>query len=401
MSTVTTRSEESTAQPLVQTTPSAMPTLYLSLEVGTTWKLAFTPGLGQRPRVRGIAACALDRLDHEIASAKRRFALPAAARVVSCYEAGRDGFWLHRALVARGIENRVVDSSSIEVNRRARRVKDDGPDAEKLVLMLVRFAEGDRRVWKVVTVPTAADEDRRTLNRELDALTRDRTAFVNRLHGLLATQGVRLELTGDVPAKLTAARRWDGTPLPAELDARLRREWTSVVHLTARIDGLKAERRRRLQAALDGVAEGEASEPSEARAAEYLRRLYALRGIGDTGAWTYVREFFGWREFRNRRQVGGLAGLTPTSYSSGASRRELGVSKAGNRYIRYLAVELAWIWVRYQPQSAVSRWYLDRFGHGSSRLRRIGIVALARKLLIALWRYLETGVVPEGAILKV
>ena len=337
-----------------------MPTLYLSLELGTTWKLAFTSGLGQRPRVRGIAAGALERLDAEIASAKRRFALPTAARVVSCYEAGRDGFWLHRALRARGIENRVVDSSSIEVNRRARRVKDDGPDAEKLVLMLVRFAEGDRRVWKVVTVPTAADEDRRTLHRELDALTRDRTAFVNRLHGLLASQGVRLELTGEVPAKLTAARCWDGTPLPAELHARLGREWTSVVHLTARIDELKAERRRRLQAALEDAADGEASEasePSDARAAEYLRRLYALRGIGDTGAWTYVREFFGWREFRNRRQVGGLAGLTPTSYSSEASRRELGVSKAGNRYIRYLAVELAWIWVRYQPQSALSRWY--------------------------------------------
>jgi transposase len=382
-----------------------MPTLYLSLELGTTWKLAFTPGLGQRPRVRGIAARALDRLDHEIASAKRRFALPAAARVVSCYEAGRDGFWLHRALVARGIENRVVDSSSIEVNRRARRVKDDGPDAEKLVLMLVRFAEGDRRVWKVVTVPTEADEDRRTLNRELDALTRDRTAFVNRLHGLLATQGVRLELTGDVSAKLAAVRRWDGTPVPAELQARLGREWASVGHLTERIDGLKAERRRRLQAALDRAPAGEresaSRESGEARADEYLRRLYALRGIGETGAWTYVREFFGWREFRNRRQVGGLAGLTPTSYSSGASRRELGVSKAGNRYIRYLAVELAWIWVRYQPQSALSRWYQARFGHGSSRLRRIGIVALARKLLIALWRYLETGVVPEGAMLKV
>jgi transposase len=176
-----------------------------------------------------------------------------------------------------------------------------------------------------------------------------------------------------------------------------------VGHITARIDGLKAERRRRLQMALDGApaSESEPRDPREARAAEYLRRLYALRGIGDTGAWTYVHEFFGWRAFRNRRQVGGLAGLTPTSYSSGASRRELGVSKAGNRYIRYLAVELAWIWVRYQPQSALSRWYQERFGHGSSRLRRIGIVALARKLLIALWRYLETGVVPEGAILKV
>jgi transposase len=179
-----------------------------------------------------------------------------------------------------------------------------------------------------------------------------------------------------------------------------------VVSLTERIELLKAERRRRLHAAIEsasaGTSDGAAArDPTEARANEYLRRLSAVRGIGETGAWTYVREFFGWREFRNRRQVGGLAGLTPTSYSSGASRRELGVSKAGNRYMRYLAVELAWIWLRYQPQSALSRWYQQRFGHGSSRLRRIGIVALARKLLIALWRYLETGVVPDGAMLKV
>jgi transposase len=376
------------------------------LELGTTWKLAFTAGLGQRPRVRGIAARALDRLEDEIARAKRRFALPATARVVSCYEAGRDGFWLHRALHARGVENHVVASSSIEVNRRARRVKDDGPDAEKLVLMLVRFVAGDRRVWKVVHVPSERDEDRRTLNRELDAVTRDRTAVMNRLHGLLATQGVRVELRGDVPATLAAVRRWDGTPVPAELHARLGREWASVVSLTERIELLKAERRRRLHAAIEsasaGTSDGAAArDPTEARANEYLRRLSAVRGIGETGAWTYVREFFGWREFRNRRQVGGLAGLTPTSYSSGASRRELGVSKAGNRYMRYLAVELAWIWLRYQPQSALSRWYQQRFGHGSSRLRRIGIVALARKLLIALWRYLETGVVPDGAMLKV
>ena len=174
---------------------------------------------------------------------------------MSCYEAGRDGFWLHRALVARGIDNRVVDSSSIEVNRRARRVKDDGPDAEKLVLMLVRFVEGDRRVWKVVRVPTEADEDRRTLNRELDAVTRDRTAFVNRMHGLLATQGLRLELTGDVPAKLAARPALGRDARARGVPGAARAGVGEVEHLTTRIDALKAERRRRLQAALEAAPE--------------------------------------------------------------------------------------------------------------------------------------------------
>jgi transposase len=383
MSTMTTRRFEDTTD--------IRPTLYLAFELGDTWKIAFTTGLGQRPRVRGMPVRDLKKLKVEIAAAKKRFGLPADALVVSCYEAGRDGFWLHRALVAEGIGNQVVDSSSIEVNRRARRAKADRLDAEKLVLMLVRFAAGDRRVWHVVRVPSDAEEHRRELNREIDAVTRDRTRILNRLHGLLAKEGVPMSLRGDVPAALTALRRWDGSPLPAPLLARLQRDVELVQHLHARIRTLKQLRRHELRATPTG---------EDAEATRQMQALYGLRGIGEVGAHTYVREFFGWRRFTNRRQVGGLAGLAPTPYASGASMRELGMSKAGNRRVRYIAIELAWIWLRQQPRSALSQWYERRFGTGSSRLRRIGIVALARKVLIALWRYLETGVIPEGAQLK-
>ena len=385
MSTMTTRRVEGEGS-----APHAR-ALYLALELGDTWKLAFTTGLGQRPRVRGLAARDLAKLEAEIALAQKRFGLPPGTRVVSCYEAGRDGFWLHRALVARGIENHVVDSSSIEVNRRARRAKADRLDAEKLALMLVRFCAGDGRVWHVVRVPSDAEEHQRELNREIDAVTRDRTALINRMHGLLAKEGVSLSWRGEVGAALSAVRRWDGSPLPAALLARLERDAEDVAQLSARLRTVKQVRRRELRAVPAGA---------DADATRQMQQLYGLRGIGDAGAYTYVREFFGWRRFTNRRQVGGLAGLAPTPYASGASTREQGMSKAGNRRVRYLAVELAWIWLRQQPRSALSQWYQRRFGTGSSRLRRIGIVALARKLLIALWRYLETGVVPEGALLK-
>lgn len=189
--------------------------LYLALDLGERhWTLAFTVGRGQRPRVRTIPAGDLERLTTELAAARRRFGLPPEARVVSCYEAGRDGFWLHRALLAAGVTNVVVDAASIEVPRRARRAKTDRLDARKLVTMLVRYIEGERPVWHVVHVPSEADEDRRHLERERETLVADQTGLVNRIQGLLATQGVRLALRGDVPAQLAAVRRWDGTPLP-------------------------------------------------------------------------------------------------------------------------------------------------------------------------------------------
>lgn len=376
-----------TTQLALQAAPT-IGTLYMSLELGETqWKLAFTTGLAQRPRMRVVKARDLAKVMAEIAAAKRRFGLPADAPVVSCYEAGRDGSWLHRALWAHGIQNHVVDAASIEVNRRARRAKADRLDAEKLALMLVRYAQGDRRAWRVVHVLGEGDEDARQLQRELRATLDDRTRLTNRIGGLLATQGLTLHLTGDVPAALRALRRWDGTPVPAALLARLEREWAMVEVLQARIRTLKARRHQEITHGADA-------------ASAQMRQLVGLRGIGDAFATTLVREAFGPRTFQNRREVGGLAGLTPTPYQSGTTHHEQGISKAGNRYLRHMAVEMAWCWLRYQPQSELSQWYWGRFAGRGKAAQRIGIVAMARKLLIALWRYLRAGVLPAGAVLK-
>jgi len=366
----------------------ASPVLYLAFELGQQrWKLGFTTGLGQRPRERTIAARDVGAVARELARAKERFALPADAPVVSCYEAGRDGFWLHRWLVAQGVVSHVVDSASIEVNRRRRRAKTDRLDVGKLLFQLVRYRAGERKVWSVVHVPTEAAEDRRQAHRELLTLKRDRARVTNRIKGLLANQGVVAEVTGDFLERVEEVRLWDGSAIRLGLRTRLAREWAKVVLLTGQIQALEAERQEALRTSGDPVV-------------ERVRQLVRLRGIGINSAWLYVMEFFGWRAFRNRREVGALAGLTPTPYQSGESSREQGISKAGNRYIRAMAIEIAWGWLRFQPESELSQWYEARFGQGSSRVRRIGIVALARRLLVALWRYLETGAVPAGAVVK-
>ena len=366
-------------------TPS---TLYLAFELGNEkWKLGFTVGLGQRPRVRGIDAGDLAALEWEIGRAKKRFDLAETAPVKSCYEAGRDGFWLHRYEVELGVKNLVVDSASIEVNRRARRTKTDRLDVGKLVSMLIRYHSGERKVWSVVQVPNVEAEDKRHLHRQLATLKTDRTRHINRIKGLLAGQGVRIPVTGDFLERLGRVRLWDGSPLLPGLRSRLEREYTCLQFVNQQIQEVEAERTEAIRASNDSSV-------------EKVRQLLRLRGIGDNSAWLFVMEFFGWRNFRNRRQVGSLAGLTSTPYQSGDESREQGISKAGNRPIRAMATEIAWSWLRYQPQSELSRWYQDRFGHGSKRIRKIGIVALARKLLIALWRYLEYGEIPVGAELK-
>ena len=364
------------------------PTLSLAFELGkNTWKLGFTIGVAQQPRERTIPAGDVARLQQEIARAKQRFGLPEDARIVSCYEAGRDGFWLHRYLVAQNVQNHVIDSASIEVNRRQRRAKTDRLDVRKLLTMLLRHMAGERKVWSVVRVPSIEEEDRRQLHREMTTAKQDRTRVINRIQGLLAGHGVQLALQGDVDAQLEQVHQWDGSPLPPALLSRLKRAWQQVGFLTTHIQTLEAQRRAVLRRREDAVI-------------AQVRQLFTLRGIGVNSAWLYVMEFFAWRDFQTPKQVGALAGLTPTPYQSGQSRRELGIAKAGNRHIRAMAIEIAWAWRRFQPASALSQWYERRFGHGSARLRKIGIVALARKLLIALWRFLKTGVLPEGAVLK-
>jgi transposase len=365
-----------------------IPTLYLAFELGNTgWKLGLTAAVDRPVLVRTVAARDLAALEREIARAKVHFGLPASAAVRSCYEAGRDGFWLHRWLVSHGIANWIVDSSSSEVNRRRRRTKTDRLDATKLVSMLIRAHGGEPKVWSVVNVPTPADEDRRHVHRELLFARRDRGRHINRIKGLLASQGVPLEHIQDLPAHVVSARLWDGSPLTPRLQARLDREWATLQAHRARIRILKRERRVLLRVTDD---------PAIAQ----VRQLHQLVGIGIDGAWLYVMEFFAWRRFRNRRQVGGLAGLTDAHYQSGDVQHQQGISKAGNRWVRAYAINTAWAWLRFQPRSALAEWYQTKFGRGNSRLRKIGIVALARRLLIAFWRYLETGLVPEGAVLR-
>jgi transposase len=363
-------------------------TLCLALELGEgRWKLGFARGFGGKVLRRQVVARDGQGLLAAIEWAKGKLAL-SSVRVVSLYEAGRDGFWLHRFLVAHGIENLVIDSSSLEVDRRRRRAKTDRLDLEGLLDLLRRHLAGSpKKVFSVVRVPTVEEEDRRHLHRELQSARRDRTRVTNRIKGLLANQGLTLDLKRNVPAQLAALRQWDGSALPAGLQARLAREWERVDFFTTLIDRLEAERREFLRTSSDPVV-------------KQVVQLNGLRGIGINSAWLYGMEFFGWRQFRNGKQVGGLAGLAPTPFQSGESEREQGMSKAGNRHVRAMAIEIAWGWLRFQPQSALTQWYERRFGRGSKRLRKIGIVALARKLLVALWRYLETGVPPEGALLK-
>ena len=360
------------------------PTLYVAFELGKKdWKLAMTAGFGIQPWLRTVASKDWPAVERAIAQGRARFGLSRTARVVSCYEAGRDGFWIHRALVAKGVANRVVDSASIEVSRRARRAKTDRLDALKLVTMLVRVCGGERRVWSEVHVPTVADEAARQVSRERTALTQDQTRLVNQLRGWLATWGATL------PSRRrgswwTSVRDWAGTALPVEVQARLARAEARLQRLEVQIAELDAQQ----QAAVTAAA------PTTA-----LHHLVQLKGVATTSASVLVDEGLVWRAFRNRRQIGGLLGFAPTPYNSGESAREQGISRAGNARLQAISIQLAWNWVRWQPQSALTRWYQANFGKGK-RARRIGIVAVARKLVIALWRYVTAGVVPAGAILK-
>ena len=364
------------------------PNLYIAFELSNAeWKLGFTVGLGQAPRLRNLAARDMAGLREEIRLSKVRFSLPESAPVISCYEAGRDGFWLHRCLTAQGITNLVVDSASIEVNRRKRRAKTDRLDAGKLLLMLIRYVQGERKVWSVLHPPSPQEEDQRQLHRELMTLKRERTHHINRIKGLLISQGVSLALKADFLPQLEAVRLWDGTPLLPGLRQSLLREYQRYQLVQEQVHQIELERR-------------EAIRTGDTLAIRQVRHLLQLKGVGVNSAWLYVMEFFSWRGFRNRRELGSLSGLTPTPYQSGNRAHEQGISKAGNRPIRAMAIELAWCWLRFQPGSALSIWYQNRFAHGNSRLRRIGIVALARKLLIALWQYLERGLLPAGACLR-
>lgn len=361
--------------------------LYMAVELSARqWKLAFGVGLATPSRGRTIAAGDVAALQREIAAAQARWGLPASAAVRSCYEAGRDGFWVHRLLEGLGVCNVVVDSASIEVSRRARHAKTDRLDADALLRRLIRSWLGERHGWKVVHVPTREVEDARHLERTLTMLTGERTRARNRLHGILATHGVRMRLSRAFETQLSTVTTPEGQPLPPGVVRRLRVQW--------RLLQMIEEERRALRQAQADEARAAAS-----RAGERVRRLRQLRGIQVGSAAILAKEVFA-RDLRNRRQVGALSGFVPVPYQSGDAAHDQGISRAGLKAVRRILVEVAWGWIRWQPDSALTQWYRARFGPGSGRLRRIGIVALARKLLIALWRYSEHGIVPAGARLR-
>jgi transposase len=367
-----------------QTNTNTVP-MYIAFELSNSkWKLMFSDGFKRRQKT--IAAGNLIGFEKEVVSARERFKLPEGITIYSCYEAGRDGFWIHRYLEKQGICNFVVDSSSIEVNRRFRRAKTDRIDVGKLMDMLIRYTNGEQKLWSVVRVPSVEQEDQRRIQREVDRLKKERTAHSNRIRSLLVLHGIKVKIGCNFIQCLDNLHQFDGSQLGACLINEIKREYDRLLLIGEQLKQLGQEKEQLLQ--------------QGAQAAKDVQKLGLLRGIGEVGSWTLVYEFLAWRDFRNVKQVGAAAGLAPTPYASGDSKREQGISKAGNARIRKLMTQLSWQWLRHQPQSHLATWYMQRFGTGASRMRRVGIIALARKLLIAFWKYLQTGLVPEGARLK-
>jgi len=363
--------------------------LYLAFELSNKkWGLGLSDG--KEPRIREITIDArdLEACRKEIEKAKQRFGMSPSAVVRSCYEAGRDGFWLHRALLKMGVENIVVDASSIEVNRRQRRAKTDRMDVEKLNRQLVRYWRGEHDVWRLVRVPSPEAEHQRQLHRGLETLKEERKQHRVRIQSLLVTQGIDMKVGAKFLKKLEELKDWEGQPIATELNRRLEDEYHRLQLVEVQIRETQKTQREQLKTAANNAA------------MEKVAKLQRLISIGMGSSWIFVMEMFGWRKFQNRREVAAAVGLTPTPYNSGDSVREQGISRAGNPRVRKLAIEIAWCWLRLQPNSKLSQWYQQRFGGGGARMRRIGIVAMARRLMIDLWRYLESDTVPQGAVVR-
>ncbi len=370
-------------------TDTAPATLFVALELSRpTWLVALhSPVLDKVSQHRlegGDTKGLFDLITRKRMQAAEKLGRP--VRVACCFEAGHDGFWLHRWLCSQGIENRVLDAASILVDRRARRAKTDRLDVAGLLRTLMALERGEMQVCRVVHVPSPEQEDARRRSRERARLVAERGQHTNRIKGLLMTQGIRdFEPTRrDWQARLEALRTPDDQPLAPCLRAELLRGC------------------RRLRQVMEMLAEVEAEQKAVAAAAEdgVAARLARLRGIGATFAAVLGDEVF-FRDFRNGRQVGAYLGLAPSPWRSGLVDRDQGIAKSGNPRARHTAIELAWLWLRHQPGSALARWFHGRVAGAKGRMRRIMLVAMARKLTPALWRHVSTGTVPEGAVLKV
>jgi transposase len=367
--------------------------LAVSLELSrSTWLVtSLTPGsekLSKHSIPGGKGPALLDLLARLRRRAEQRVA--GSVEIVVIQEAGLDGFWVHRLLEANGMESHVVDAASIAVPRRHRRAKTDVIDGETLLRTLMAWKRGEPRVCSIIVPPSADEEDRRRISRERDALLRERIQHTNRIRGLLFSQGISdyNPLRNNRRDRLEMLNTGDGRPLPPRLKAQILREVERLEVLLRQIAEVEAER--------DTLAKMKRPAVSGSPAASLAR----LKGIGpEFASVLYLEGLF--RSFGNRRQVAAYAGLVPTPWKSGQITREQGISKAGNSRLRKTLVELAWLWVRHQPDSTLSRWFRERVGAERGRIRRISIIALARRLLIALWRYVTHGEVPDGAVLKV
>jgi transposase len=362
-----------------------VPTIYIALDLGRRrWTVGLLLPGDRDARLFQIAGGDREGLSRLIRRQREMIGGP-GVRVVSCYEAGRDGFWLHRWLREQGIDNRVLDPASLEVPQRRRRVKTDRVDTLGLLRVLLRLDRDETEMTRVVWVPSPPIEDARQQTRERERLVKERTAHRNRILGLLAAQGVTSIKVGtrDWLDQLTAARTGDGRPLGAALLGDIRHEVERLVLIERQIEEVEAAQRAALKS----------DTPLAARACKLKR----LKGLGEVFATGLTHEAF-WRDFENRRQVGGAFGLTPWPWDSGDTHGDQPISKVGNRRARTLAIECAWMWTFHQPGSALTRWWRQRFAGGGKRQRRIGIVALARKLMVALWRYLKEDLIPEGAV---
>jgi transposase len=366
-------------------------TVYVVFELSKAkWQLGIMlPGAEKMSRYRidgGDMAALSVQLSRARAKAEQ---LGKPVRVLSCYEAGLDGHWLHRWLMSHGIDNYEVDASSIEVNRRARRAKTDRIDLAQLMRSFLAYLRGEPKVCSMVRVPTPEDEDRKRRTRERERLLKERTGHSNRIKGLLHGQGIRdaMPLKSSFLSDLERMLTGDGRALPPRLKEEIRREHERLLLVHRQIKALEAENAAAHRA------------PAKASVEAKAVQLAQLKAVGPQIAQVLANEVF-YRDFQNRRQVGSCVGLTDVPYDSGASRRQQGISKAGNHRARTTAIELAWLWLRHQPDSELSRWFRERVGTIKGRIRKIAIVALARKLMVALWRYLETGLVPEGAVMR-
>jgi transposase len=367
--------------------------VFVAIEVSKqTWLVAgHTPSDGRtgRHKVRGGDVETLLNVIAKLARKEGR-ATGRSVTTVCCHEAGYEGFWLHRRLAAAGIESYLIDAASLQVNRRARRAKTDAIDIEALLRTIIAYCRGDTTICRMVRIPSITDEDAKRTHRERKRLVKERTSHVNRIKALLALHGIYTyePIKADRRQRLQEVVTPDGQRLPPRLHREISREIDRLELVLDHLAEVEAER--------DEVSGGSAAGDGSATV---IKQLMSLKGIGPETATILGRELF-YRDFANRKALAGYAGLTPSPYMSGTLRRDQGISKAGNLLVRTAMIESAWLWLRHQPDSALSQWFRERVGTTKGRLRRIAIVALARKLLVALWRFISAGLVPTGAALK-